>query len=197
MNQRGFTLVEVLITGILSSVLGGVVLTIFYVNNTQVKEGAAELKLSQEQAAVAEHITNDVRWAHALRKSGEPNGNWNSPPASAWTTPPYQDSVNSPAITGLSEVIVTKLDGSEYAGYRISGDYLDTLVPNSNPRVYNHLEIFPGDTVRVDGDSSYFGIMQKRRGLEVRLRLYRLEDGDTVFLPPHQDNILCRNSDAL
>jgi hypothetical protein len=56
MPQRGFTLVEALVAGVISLLLPAVLITALSVSNRQIGEGAASMRLSQISDAVSEDV---------------------------------------------------------------------------------------------------------------------------------------------
>jgi type II secretory pathway pseudopilin PulG len=65
-SASGFTLVEVLVTGLLASILAGAIISALYMTNSQTKEGIGTEKAIQISAVVSEEIRRKVRNATSL-----------------------------------------------------------------------------------------------------------------------------------
>ena len=59
-DQRGFTLVEVIVVGVVGTILAGIFITFMRVHNDALNEGVANAKMQRER-----HYCNSVGW---LRK---------------------------------------------------------------------------------------------------------------------------------
>ncbi|HLP42262.1 MAG TPA: prepilin-type N-terminal cleavage/methylation domain-containing protein [Fibrobacteria bacterium] len=70
-RQDGFTLVEALMAGALSTVLGGAILTVLYLCNDMMEESLAKAKLAAQFEVVAETIHRMAREAYTVSGNGE------------------------------------------------------------------------------------------------------------------------------
>jgi type II secretory pathway pseudopilin PulG len=60
-QQSGFTLIEALVTGIISAGFTGVILSLFYMNNAQIIAGTRLLRLSQKYSLISDQIKQTAR----------------------------------------------------------------------------------------------------------------------------------------
>src|SRR3954471_22518948 len=70
-SQAGFTLIEALITGVLSTIVAGGILSALYMTNTQIQDGSAALRLSQLQSVVSDQIHRSARLSAGAKDSTE------------------------------------------------------------------------------------------------------------------------------
>jgi type II secretory pathway pseudopilin PulG len=176
-RQSGFTLIEALTTGAISSIVGLALLSVLYMTNGQIKEGTATLRLARLQNVATEQIHRSARQAMAVWQQG--------------TTPTANFAFNQNLSPEMSGVIFCDPTGDTLAGYSVSGDLLKELDTASGTWIPFEVA---GDTVTVDEDSSYFKILNNRHGMVSRIR-YTLVDGDSLYaFPPIADTIRCRNT---
>jgi len=176
-RQSGFTLIETLVTGLVSTLLAGVVLSLLQLSNTQLLEGSAGLRLSRLYNATSSEIQRVGRRAYVVKTTGD------------ILTGLPSDTLSAAAMTGLSNVMFCDTLGDSLGGYKVLGDgRLQEWVKSG--RTWKDLAFGP-DTVRVDSARSTFDILPRRRGISFTLRL-KSAAGDTI--PPVREMLVCRNA---
>lgn len=86
-RQAGFTLVEVLATGVISSVLAGVVLTLLYAGSSQVNEMVPRQQVISIYNLVSEQVHWTARRAYTVRSTNDgPFAVWPPTPAGPRTS---------------------------------------------------------------------------------------------------------------
>lgn len=171
--QKGFTLVETLSAGIVSTILAGALLTIFSMTNIQIKESAANLTLGQIQSIVSEQIRRDARLAFGIKID---------------TLTPFQtDRLNEPAFTNQSKVFFCDQDGRPFSGYQINYGYLEELKDNVGFVKFQ----FGNQTVPVD--AVRFDVLSRREGISFQIA-YRLQLDKVYTLPVLQETVRSRNN---
>jgi Tfp pilus assembly protein PilW len=66
--QAGFTLIEVLTTGMISTIVGSALLSVFYMCNAHIRAGGAALRLVQMQTIASERS----QWAFPISECRSP-----------------------------------------------------------------------------------------------------------------------------
>ncbi len=169
-SQQGFTLIEVLITGVISSIVAGAIITVLYMTNDQIKEGIATEKLIQISTAATEQIRRSARMAAIVTCSTAVlNRDLN-----------FFDS-----------------DGNQISGYKInSGGVLQewvvgvgwkTMVIGSDSAI-----VVGSDSVTLVSSDSALVVLPDGHGIKMKLRYIHSESGINVDFPPIEDQALCR-----
>jgi Tfp pilus assembly protein PilW len=70
-NQKGMSLVEVLVSSMVSMVLGGVIYTVFFMYNNQASSTISSFLMQQQYDNVSRQIAQDVHRASFVLGSGE------------------------------------------------------------------------------------------------------------------------------
>jgi type II secretory pathway pseudopilin PulG len=175
--EAGFTLIEALVGGIISTVLAGAMLSLFYLVTGNVKESAANSRLLRIQTVAQDQLRRNVRKSYGAKRTETEVGGIASIAAS--------DNV---AYVGQKEVWLYETDPDGLVGaYKISGD---TLLERANA-VFSPM-LVGSDTVWLDGANSSFSLFPNRRGIAFDLRYRIHENGKTYSAPPLIDSILCR-----
>lgn len=175
-GQSGFTLIEAMVTGILSTMVAGVALALLRMSATQVREGSATLSLAASYSAVSEEIHRIGRIAHMVKTAGDPEG-----------LPP--DSLTLGLLDRTEAVFCNRL-GDSLGGFRITSGKLQELAGPLHGRFWKDMVVGP-DTVYLDSSASRFDVKANRAGLDFRLRLVNA-DGDS--LPSVKETVLCRSA---
>lgn len=176
--QAGFTLVEVLTGGVISTVLAGTILSMVHMVSGNLRESAANTRLERLQAVANEQIRTATRQAYGAKLFQAEAGN-------------IQDiaATDNAAHANLSEIWLIADDGILHWAYQISGDY---LMERRNG-AWIKMTVGP-DTVMLDGANSRFGVFPNRRGIVADLRYRINENGTTYSYPPLLDSLLCRGN---
>ncbi len=164
-SSTGFTLVEVLVTGLLASILAGAIISSLYMTNLQTKEGIGTERLIQISVAATEEIRRKVRRATTLVQYLPPSH---------------------------SGIILLDSAGLAIGGFTYQSAILQELIPgtgwrpmmigNDTVRVFN------------DTALSNFFVSPTGIGLSFRLRFQLSEFGKTFYFPAIQDQVQCRGN---
>lgn len=180
-GQKGFTLVEALTGGIISTVLAGTMISMIHMVGSNLKESAANTRLERLQTVASEQIRSATRQAFGAKLSGTEPGTIQSLSSSAGG--------DAAAHTNLTEVWLITDEGIQHWAYQISGDYL------MERRGGAWVKMTVGeDTVKLDGANSRFAVFPYRKGIVADLRYKIVENGSTYAYPPLPDSILCRGN---
>lgn len=181
-GQRGFTLIEVVVTGIVSVVLSGIALSALYMANDQTDSGLLTLRLSQYSAVVTDQISRTTRGAFMVKSSGDVPG---------YIAPPYAE----PFRGNEGSMVLCNRTGDTLGGYAIdAGGFLKELKHDLTGWAFQPF-LIGKDTARIIAATSKFSMLTDRRGLDFRLHFYISKGGDTVKIPIHIEKVLCRNVD--
>lgn len=181
-SQSGFTLIEVMASGILSTVIAGAILSILHLTNDQIKDGTSYLRLEERQGIAAEQIRKTARHAKGVMKSWEDL-------AQVTANPAAQPSGH------LSEIRFFNDDNCFTTGYKIESGYLwEADAKGCNILAYRPFTI-GADTVFVDPDPavSYFEFLHNRGAIISHLRVILRVDTTTYVRPNDSEFVLCRN----
>lgn len=191
-KQAGFTLVEALITGVISLIIPVVVIAVLTVSNTQLAANSTSLKLTQISNAIAEdvHITAlKATYVYA----------WNEAEAGC---PIGTDPVSQLRLSGV--VFCDKV-GNVIKGFRV------VQMPSPNSHLGTMEELIGGswnpillaeDPVTVTWDpnpyvvkaNGLFGIFPKGDFVWHNLRYDMVVAGKRTFLPVQTQSVVCRNA---
>jgi prepilin-type N-terminal cleavage/methylation domain-containing protein len=174
-TQSGFTLVEVLVTGVLSSIVAGALVSMLSMVNLQMNAGIAENRLGRIQTVVSEQIRASARKSWGILQSGDIIDDTHHFPDLA-------------AISSTSEIILSDKNGNPMVKYHIDNSGMLWEWHDGDPGDYYPFAIGK-DTVHVDAAHSDFTLAQGRKNMTFKLA-YTLE-GKT--LPIIQEAIQCRN----
>lgn len=175
-TETGFTLIEVLAGGVISTVLAGAMLSLFYMVTGNVKESAANSRLLRIQTVAEDQIRRDARKAFGAKLSS--------------SEPGLIDVVanDGNAYSGLKEIWLIEATPDALVGaYWIHGDTLKEWKNGG----FVPMIIGP-DTVHLDGANSSFSVFPNRQGVGLDLRYKVNEKGILYTAPPFIDSILCR-----
>ena len=172
-HERGFTLVEAIVAGILSTIVVAVVITIIMVFGREVEEGAANAELIVRLEHVSEIIAREVRRGSKIV--------------------PIDGSHTTLGIE-TKEITIEDSDGEDLFSFLISEAKLserdDTASINDS---WSDLLFVPGKPITLNQDSSFFRVTPDCTAVTLDLRL-TLEKGSTTYtLPFGGGTFRCRN----
>ena len=172
--QAGFTLVEVIATGVISAFAGVAILTVLHMSNENILEGRAETKLTQLQAVASEQMRKEARLSFGVIGPGED------------ATAIVDDDLG---LANMHEVRFCNADGSIRAGYDVTTDTLKEWTPGG----WKPFKV-GADTVFVKSGESFFDYLPKRHGVSIRITYAQRSNGKTFTFPPIADLVRCRNT---
>jgi type II secretory pathway pseudopilin PulG len=193
-RQRGFTLIEALVGGIISLVIPATLIVVMTISNRQIGNGAAQMRLSQISTAVSETFHRAGLNATSVYNEMEAVG----------TKCPVGKPASHLNLTGI---IFCAANGDIQAGFRAAttiGDRakLEEYIPGANP-IWKPM-VFSGDTVKVNLNPSGKGYTQKWGDLFgvdtmasfawTNFRLDMEVGGGRQSLPLQTQSIVCRNA---
>jgi hypothetical protein len=179
MNQSGFTLVEALTTGVLSTIVAGALVSALSMTNSQIREGISETRLGRAQMVVSEQIQQRTRESWGILLNGE----------SINEETHYNELPTPPAST--NEVILGDKDGNPIAKYRVNAEgYLEEGVHPDGSAEWSYIPFRIGeDTVHIDPATSAFKVADLRKSMKFALAY--MQDGKTSA--PIEESAQCRN----
>lgn len=181
-SESGFTLVEALATGVLSTIVAGTLVSVLDMVNTQIKEGEMESRLGLWQSVVSEQIRSSVRQSWGILQQGDPTGfdlHYDKLPA--------VDHMLSPEDL-MPEILICDKDGIPMAKYHVNSEGILEEWQSGDEGSYHPFTI--GDQiVHVDPDQSNFSVAKGRKYLSFKLA-YVLEGEKLLAI---QEAIQCRN----
>jgi type II secretory pathway pseudopilin PulG len=182
--RTGFTLIEVLIAGVISSVMGIAVLSTFYMTTAQIKEGTSYQKMSLIQTTVTAELERLGRSGYTVQTENE-SGVFEDA-----LTGGLHDSFEK---IGKKHVYFCDHDGNPYAGYRISGDVLLEWKGNdaSGWPIMEPL-VIGGIAVHVNPANSGFDVLKERVGIRYALQFKDVAAPEISF-PLSRGSVQCRN----
>jgi type II secretory pathway pseudopilin PulG len=145
-TEAGFTLIEALAGGIISTVLAGAMLSLFYLVTGNIKDSAANTRLLRIQTVAGDQIRRIVRRAYGPMLTTDAGS--------------ISTIVDPNPHPGLQEVWLYEDPDAEIGAYKISGDNLLERVNG----VYTPMRI-GSDTVWLDGPNSSFTVLPNRLGV--------------------------------
>ena len=177
-TEAGFTLIEILAGGVISTVLAGAMLSLFYLVTGNIKDSTANSRLQRIQTVAEDQIRRIARRAYGAKTSSAEVGDIAIIAAN-----------DGNAYTGLKEIWLYETDPGEalIGAYKVSPDALLELVNG----VFVPMRI-GSDTVWLDGANSTFSIFPNRAGVAFDMRYKIQENGNTYAAPALIDSILCR-----
>jgi prepilin-type N-terminal cleavage/methylation domain-containing protein len=167
--DAGFTLIEVLVTGIIVAVITGALLTVVNMFFREVGDSTAMSKLQTEYDIVSSQIGSQARVAQYVFAQGE-------------TTPVGGAAAN----TLLIRMVLA--DGRDSVAYRLVNGILQVSYP---PAGWNNF-IIGSEVIRVT-DSSTFILPAGRKSVGLNLALLTVNNNQPVTLTVPGDAYQCRN----
>jgi hypothetical protein len=184
--EKGFSLVEALVTGVISVILTGVVLAIYRTNNAQLTSASANIKLKQQHEIVLQYVTEMVNEAQAIIPL-ESLDSWGN---NVLVYPDersgylYRFLAVRPNPDGRPFVKGIGIHANNYlVEFRAAGDWPAFLIGRDT--------VF---TTPFGGGSSHFQLLERYRGVSMKLDLATtLLDGSPVLLPMPNTLLLSKN----
>jgi type II secretory pathway pseudopilin PulG len=181
--QVGFTLVEILAGGVISTILAGAMLSLFYLVTGNIKENAANARLLRIQTVAEDQLRRTGRKAYGAKRPAETD---------LITTLANND---GNAYTNLKEIGLFEDPDALIGAYKISQNgSRDTLLEWSFATGSYIPMIIGSDTVWLDGPNSSFSIFPNRRGIAFDLRYRIQENGNMYSAASLRDSVLCRGN---
>jgi type II secretory pathway pseudopilin PulG len=179
--QSGFTLIEVLVTGVLSTIVAGTLVTVLGMVNLQLNAGIAENRLGRIQTVVSEQIRSSMRKSWGVLQTGDVIDNANH-------------FNNLKAVASTQEIIMSDKDGNPISKYQIDNGGKLWEWHDGDPGDYYPFKIGE-DIVYVDPDpvKSNFSLAQGRKSMTFTLEYVLLQGKTLLTLPNIPETIQCRN----
>lgn len=182
-SQAGFTLVEMLTVGVISSVLAGAALSSLYMASDLTLQGSVESRASQRAALASWQIRRMAQSAYIAKAPG--------------STGPIDDMNASSAVPNAHHVVFVgpPPDYDTIGGFQVlaSSNILREYRRMGGTWVWRPVILGRQDTVKISPrPASSFTLYPRRRGLEFRLEVL---DENGAPLPASMEKVLCRNQD--
>lgn len=179
-SRRGFTLIETLAAGVISTIVGGAMLSILSITNAQIKESIAHQRIGQMQTLVSEQIRNDARKAFGPKVPSEV-------PDSPFDANPEDDPGET---TLLHATFFCHRNGVSFSAYRIDGGILQH---SSTPSLGAWQNIVVGGQPVKVTPASGFTVLSGRMGITFKIACTVNLGGQDYTFPLIEETILCRN----
>ncbi len=173
-NQRGISLIEALVTGVISSVIAGAVISMMYLSTSQIEESSSRFSMQKLYDATAYQIGWTIREAAAVLAHGES----------------FSNRLKYRNFIPVESFYTYDTDGNVTGGFGISSGILqeyDVVEGGFKPFV------FGPDTVKVDSGAFYLWADRAAVELDVVLRHSAKDKEYTLAI--RQERFRCRNSD--
>lgn len=178
-SEAGFTLVEVVVTGVIAAIVAATILTVLLMSNSEIQAGLANLRLVQIQAIVSEQIQTSSRIAYCVKKPGDGTGL------------PNLTDIYRP---GLPEIVLCDSLGDTLSGYQIHASGVLNEYKREPGLASGFYPFMVGDSVvRVDVSTSNFSILPRRRGITFTL-CYQIQTNSLYTYPGIRETSICRNA---
>jgi type II secretory pathway pseudopilin PulG len=180
--ETGFTLVEAIVAAIVSVVLGGVILTIFKMNNDGVKDGAVNAKVQAQYETAMAEIGANVRKASAvLDANATPIEGF--PPAATLTT------------TSTSKIVMVDGNNNKFRGFWVDNGVLKECAAGWNNADYIPFKVGAWSTLSVPcvPNCNRFQLSSDRKTLTVSMSVTGTFSGNTATAPARGEVFTCRN----
>jgi Tfp pilus assembly protein PilW len=167
-NQKGISLVEMLVSSVVSMVIGGVIYTVFFMYSNQAGASVSQLLMQQQYDNVSRQISQDIRRASYVLGPGET---------------PTSFSAGSDTVTSIA---MCNSDGVVFAQYSICG----TQLTEGSQQIPFQAG---GSTVKVVTGASNFILGPQRRSVSINLSLFKNDLRTTHTISARRDVFQCRN----
>lgn len=176
MNPKGFTLTEVLVTGLLIAVLAGGILAFFGFSAQQARQGSSHSLLQIYAEGVADQVARTTRAAGVVlnQATGETFANWNT----------YTGQQNT------SQVLIYNEAGTVTGGYWLNPS---GVLQEFNPATGVWADYRAGAEAVQYAAGSAFIVFPGRNSLTLDLRLVRAANGITDTMALKEAYYTCRN----
>jgi type II secretory pathway pseudopilin PulG len=148
-NNKGFTLIEGIVAGIVGVIIAGIVVVFLNIHNKAVKEGTAKSLVQMQAEVITKQISRNIRSANVVLGPGE-----------TWSP--------KPKFTTRDTTIIILYDnaGAVFAAYRIEGG---VLKESKDGTAYTD---FKAGTEKVKMDKgSNFALSANRKEVTLNLRV--------------------------
>lgn len=179
-SESGFTLIETLAAGLISTIVAGAMLSVLTMTTRQLKESSTSLNLGQIQGVVTDQLRSDARKAFGARGDFEtPNGAFTIPNTDA-------------ARSNQTEIIFCDKGGTSFSRYRIRSS--DSILEEWVDGAYTPF-LVGNQAVHLDvgATKSRFGILANRFGVTFKLTCRVQTDKGFAFFPALEDTVLGRD----
>ncbi|MFW5813352.1 MAG: hypothetical protein ACOCXC_03405 [Fibrobacterota bacterium] len=172
MNERGVTLVEIIVTGLLTAVLAGAGFTMFMMYTNETREVSAYMRMQRQYETLFEDIAGTARRATLIISTDEsPTGFTSS-----------QKQTREILMYSGTNVI---------GGYRFVDDAVEELKGFSGTTPQWKPFTTDGEQVLVDASNCVFRLSPLRKQLEISA-VIRTVDKDAFYLKSRKGLFLCR-----
>jgi hypothetical protein len=169
-NSGGYTLAEAIVTAIIATITGTVIITIFQMNNQFISGGALNTKIQMQYETVVAQIGQNARRADAIIANGE-----------AWAF-----SMHGAADT-VNEILLCDNTGTVIAGYKVAGTAFKERL-NGNWQDF----CMGGNNVQVSAESAFF-LSEDRKSVILNISVVSSLWNINDTAPTKQEMFLCRN----
>jgi prepilin-type N-terminal cleavage/methylation domain-containing protein len=166
-NQKGLSLIEVMVTSIVATLFGLIIYSVFLIYNNMSRISISFFFLQQQYENVAHQIARDVRKASFVLKMAET---------------PTQRGAGGDTVTS----VVLWQGSGPFSQYSIKSG---KLLEGGREVDYGA----GGGTVMVNADSSYFILDPQRKKMKMHLSLQKVDLKTTYALSPRNEIVVCRN----
>ena len=167
-SQKGISLVEMLVSSAVSTVIGGVIYTVFFMYNNQASTSVSSLLMQQQYDNISRQIATNIRRASYVLGPGETPTSFSAGP----------DTVSS--------IVMCDPNGTVIAQYAISET---NLTEGSQQTPFQS----GGGTVNVVPGASNFILDAQRRAVSINLSLFKNDLKSTHTISARKDVFQCRN----
>lgn len=167
-NQNGFSLVEMLVSSVVSMIIGGVIYTIFFMYSNQAGASVSTLLMQQQYDNVSRQISQDIRRASFVLGPGEAPSSF------------------SAGFDTVTSIVMCNSDGVVIAQYAISG----TQLTEGSQQVPFQAG---GSMVKIVSGASNFILGPQRRSVSINLSLFKDDRNTTHTIAARKDVFQCRN----
>jgi Tfp pilus assembly protein PilW len=167
-NQNGYSLVEMLVSSMVSIVIGGVVYTVFSMYNNQAGASVSALLMQQQYDNVSRQIAKDIRRAAFVVGPNETPASFIAQPVTV--TSIYLYNTNNTVIAQYAIGGSQLTEGANHAPFQAGGGTLNVLPGVSN-----------------------FILDAERRSVSLQLSLSRNSSNAQYAIKARKDVFQCRN----
>jgi hypothetical protein len=167
-DQKGISLVEMLVSSAVSTILGGVIYTVFFMYNNQASSSVSSLLMQQQYDNVSRQIAQDIRRAAFVVGPGETPTSFTA------------------GFDTVTSILMYSAIGAVIAQYAI-GEIELTEGAAQTPFQAG------GSTVKVVAGASNFILDPQRRSVSINLSLFKNDRGATHSISARRDVFQCRN----
>jgi len=197
-TERGFTLVEVIVVGVLLAILalGAFTLFMMYVNTT--RETEVNLRMQRQADALLDEISRRVRNASFVFKDNSPNehpskfnvctsadGSIIECDDESWEPIVVVDGEEDGSLG--SEIFISNIHGDHLSRFGFSNDAGGIVLMDGEPFMIG------GDTVKIEFDKSTFEVRNDRRQVRINVMIRANVRNSDYTLNIQRGVFRCRN----